>query len=172
MSRRVNSGWLYHSCRQHETGALHQSPNQTYPQGYILDTAGLVGWRNQEEIRMTDFWVSNGITQIPLCNKCRQPRYEGHNDCTCPQNHPSNCDRPTYAELLMAGASDSHDPFTPAERIANSRRIAGDNADFAMRYRNLLQKLLDGHNSDSLALAILSPTGVAEIDAALAWLGD
>ena len=60
------------------------------------------------------------------------------------------------------------------------RRIAGDNMDFAMRYRNLLQTLLDRHNGwhsgsiygDSLAPTILSPTDVAEIDAALSWVGD
>ena len=124
---------------------------------------------------MTDTtrWViTNGITQMRLCEVCRQPIYEGHIDCTCVNNHPENCDRPTYAELLRVGQHDDFDPFTPAERFEHQRKVAGDNMDFAMRYRNLLQKLLDGHNSDSLALAILSPTGVAEIDAALAWLGD
>ena len=107
---------------------------------------------------MTDTtrWViTNGITQMPLCEMCAQPIQEGHINCDCPTNHPDPCDRLTYDQL--------------GEHL---RRIAGDNMDFAMRYRDLLQKLLDGHNSDSLALAILSPTGVAEIDAALAWLGD
>ena len=120
-------------------------------------------------------WVmTNGIGQLPVCRVCAQPIYEGHVDCTCDKNHPENCERETYAELLKVGASDSHDPFTPAERFANSRRIADKNADFAWRYRDLLQKLLDRHNGggDPLAITILSPTDVAEIDAALAWVGD
>jgi hypothetical protein len=41
-----------------------------------------------------------------------------------------------------------------------------------MRYRKVLQGLLDRHNGDSLAPTILSPTDVAEIDAALSWVGD
>jgi hypothetical protein len=119
-------------------------------------------------------WVmTNGIGQLPVCDVCAQPIYEGHIDCTCDKNHPSNCERETYAELLMAGASDSHDPFTPAERIANSRRISGDNADLAIRCRNVLQALLDRHNGDgdgdSLAITILSPADVTEIKAALDW---
>ena len=71
----------------------------------------------------------------------------------------------------MAGASDSHDPFTPAERIANSRRISGDNADLAIRCRKMLQTLLDRHNGggDPLAITILSTTDVAEINEALDW---
>ena len=108
---------------------------------------------------MTDTtrWViTNGITQMPLCEMCAQPIQEGHVDCTCDKSHnPENCDRPTYDQL--------------GEHL---RRIAGDNMDFAMRYRNLLQTLLDRHNGDSLALTILSPTDVAEIKEALAWLGD
>jgi hypothetical protein len=79
------------------------------------------------------WWVSNGIGKIPLCRVCAQPMPDGHVDCTCDKNHPENCDRPTYAELLKVGESDSHDPFTPAERIANSRRISGDNADIAVK---------------------------------------
>ena len=117
-------------------------------------------------------WVmTNGIGQLPVCDVCAQPIYEGHIDCTCDKNHPSNCERETYAELLMAGASDSHDPFTPAERIANSRRISGDNADLAIRCRNVLQALLDRHNGggDPLAITILSPADVTEIKAALDW---
>ena len=124
---------------------------------------------------MTDTprWViSNGIVTMDVCTVCAQPYREGHIDCSCPSNHPANCDRLTYDELLKVGQHDDFDPFTPAQRFEHQQRIARDNMDFAMRYRNLLQKLLDGHNSDSLALAILSPTGVAEIDAALAWLGD
>jgi hypothetical protein len=120
-------------------------------------------------------WVmTNGIGQLPVCDVCAQPIYEGHVDCTCDKNHPENCERETYAELLKVGASDSHDPFTPAERFANSRRIADKNADFAWRYRDLLQKLLDRHNGggDPLAITILSPADVAEIKAALDWLGD
>ena len=48
MSRRVNSGWLYHSCRQHEQVTHHQSHTHKYTLMCILDTAGLVGQHNQE----------------------------------------------------------------------------------------------------------------------------
>ena len=101
-------------------------------------------------------WViTNGITQRPLCKVCRQPIYEGHVDCTCDKNHPENCFRPTYSELEA--------------KLANSRRISGDNMDFAVTYRKVLQALLDRHNADgdSLAPTVLSPTDVAEIETAL-----
>ena len=79
-------------------------------------------------------WVmTNGIGQLPVCTVCAQPIQEGHVDCTCDKNHPSNCERETYAELLRVGASDSHDPFTPAERFAHQRRIAGDNMNIAIK---------------------------------------
>ena len=126
-------------------------------------------------------WViTNGIGQLPVCRVCAQPIQEGHVDCSCPKSHSDEaCDRPTYAELLRVGQHDDFDPFTPAERFAHQRRIADKNADFAWRYRDLLQKLLDRHNSDgdslpktAFALTILSPTDVAEIKAALDWLGD
>ena len=104
-------------------------------------------------------WViTNGIGQLPVCDVCAQPIYEGHIDCTCDISHnPENCDRLTYDQL--------------GEHL---RRIAGDNMDFAMRYRNLLQTLLDRHNGDGdpLAITILSATDVAEIKAVLDWLGD
>ena len=121
---------------------------------------------------MTDStrWViTNGITQMRLCEVCRQPIYEGHIDCTCVNNHPENCDRPTYAELLRVGQHDDFDPFTPAERFEHQRKVAGDNMDFAVRYRKVLQALLDRHNADgdSLAPTVLSPTDVAEIETAL-----
>ena len=138
---------------------------------HFMDTA--LNW--QPGIRIAPDakrWVlTNGITQMPLCKVCRQPIYEGHIDCTCDKNHPSNCERETYAELLRAGASDSHDPFTPAERIANSRRISGDNADLAIRCRKMLQTLLDRHNGKGASMMItsLSPTDVAEIKEALDW---
>ena len=46
--------------------------------------------------------------------------------------------------------------------------------DFAVRYRNMLQTLLDRHNGKGTSMMItsLSPTDVAEIKEALAWLGD
>ena len=138
---------------------------------HFMDTA--LNW--QPGIRIAPDakrWVlTNGITQMPLCKVCRQPIYEGHIDCTCDKNHPSNCERETYAELLRAGASDSHDPFTPAERIANSRRISGDNADLAIRCMDVLQALLDRNDGggDPLAITILSPADVTEIKAALDW---
>jgi len=45
------------------------------------------------------WWASNGIGKIPLCRVCAQPMQDGHVDCTCPKNHPENCDRPTYDQL-------------------------------------------------------------------------
>ena len=62
-------------------------------------------------------WViTNGITQMPLCEMCAQPIQEGHVGCDCPKSHPENCDRPTYDQL--------------GERLRN---IAGDNADIAVK---------------------------------------
>ena len=43
---------------------------------------------------------TNGVDDIEMCETCRQPIYSGHVDCTCPTNHPDNCDRPTYDQLL------------------------------------------------------------------------
>ena len=122
----------------------------------FMDTA--LNYQAGIRIAPNSKWVmTNGTIQMDVCTVCAQPYREGHIDCTCPSNHPANCDRLTYDQL--------------GEHL---RRIAGDNMDFAMRYRNLLQTLLDTHNGggDSLALTILSPTDVAEIDAALAWVGD
>ena len=110
---------------------------------------------------MTDTtrWViTNGITQMPLCEMCAQPIQEGHVDCSCDKSHnPANCDRPTYDQL--------------GERL---RGIAGDNADLAMRCRNMLQTLLDRHEGKGASMMItsLSPTDVAEIKEALDWIGD
>ena len=63
-------------------------------------------------------WViTNGITQMPLCEMCAQPIQEGHVGCSCDKSHnPANCDRPTYDQL--------------GERLRN---IAGDNADIAVK---------------------------------------
>ena len=136
----------------------------------FMDTA--LNYQAGIRIAPNSKWVmTNGTIQMDVCTVCAQPYREGHVDCSCPSNHASRCERPTYDELLMAGASDSHDPFTPAERIANSRRISGDNADLAMRCRNVLQALLDRHNGggDPLAITILSPADVTEIKAALDW---
>ena len=120
----------------------------------FMDTA--LNYQAGIRIAPSSKWVlTNGTIQMDICTVCAQPYREGHRNCDCPTNHPDPCDRLTYDQL--------------GEHL---RRIAGDNMDFAMRYRDLLQKLLDGHNSDSLALAILSPKGVAEIDAALSWVGD
>ena len=111
-------------------------------------------------------WVmTNGIGQLPVCDVCAQPIYEGHIDCTCDKNHPENCERETYAELLRAGASDSHDPFTPAERIANSRRISGDNADIAVKAMSQLaeaQEMLE-----VLLEAMVNGTDVSIANAAI-----
>ena len=105
-------------------------------------------------------WViTNGITQMPLCEMCAQPIQEGHVGCSCDKSHnPANCDRLTYDQL--------------GEHL---RRVTDDNMDFAMRYRNLLQTLLDRSNNggnDIRQLTILSLRDIAEIETALAWLGD
>jgi len=103
-------------------------------------------------------WVmTNGIGQMPVCTVCAQPIQEGHVDCTCDKNHPENCLRPTYEGLEA--------------KLENARRISGDNADLAIRCRNVLQALLDRHNGggDPLAITILSPADVTEIKAALDW---
>jgi hypothetical protein len=104
---------------------------------------------------MTDFmdtaWTKRAgewiAPKAKRCDVCAQFIYEGHIDCTCDKNHPDPCDRPTYDQL--------------GEHL---RRIAGDNMDFAMRYRKVLQGLLDK--------GTLSPIDAAEIDAALSWVGD
>jgi len=117
------------------------------------------GIRISPDGRGRQWWATNGIAPpIPLCGVCKQFVYEGHVDCSCDISHnPENCDRLTYDQL--------------GEHL---RRIAGDNMDFAMRYRNVLQALLDRHNGDgdSLAITILSPADVTEIKAALNWRGD
>ena len=104
---------------------------------------------------MRDWIITNGIGQMPICDVCRQPVYEGHVDCTCDKNHSERCSRPTYSELEA--------------KLENARRISGDNADLALRYRNLLQALLDRSNSggDIRLLTILSLRDVAEIETAL-----
>jgi len=104
---------------------------------------------------MREWTLTNGTHEIELCRVCAQPRYEGHVDCSCDKNHSERCSRPTYSELEA--------------KLANSRRISGDNMDFAVTYRKVLQALLDRHNADgdSLAPTVLSPTDVAEIETAL-----
>ena len=104
---------------------------------------------------MREWIITNGIGQMPVCDVCAQPIQEGHVDCTCDKNHPENCFRPTYEGLEA--------------KLENARRISGDNADLAMRYRNLLQALLDRSNSggDIRLLTILSLRDVAEIETAL-----
>lgn len=73
-------------------------------------------------------WVmTNGVIQMDICGTCAQPYREGHIDCTCPSNHPENCDRPTYEELASVGEHDAYDPSTTTERFERQRRIAGDN---------------------------------------------
>jgi hypothetical protein len=104
---------------------------------------------------MREWTLTNGTHEIELCRVCRQPRYEGHVDCSCDKNHSERCFRPTYSELEA--------------KLENARRISGDNADLALRYRNLLQALLDRSNSggDIRLLTILSLRDVAEIETAL-----
>ncbi|MDA0232632.1 MAG: hypothetical protein O3C69_04010 [Chloroflexi bacterium] len=58
--------------------------------------------------------TSNGGVSIALC-RCQQPRYEGHTNCACGQNHPEPCHRETYEDLaahlerVQAIAADSAD---------------------------------------------------------------
>jgi len=104
---------------------------------------------------MREWIITNGIGQMLVCDVCAQPIQEGHVDCTCDKNHPENCTRPTYEGLEA--------------KLENARRISGDNADLAMRCRNVLQALLDRNDDDSLALTVLSPADVTEIKAALDW---
>ena len=139
----------------------------------FMDTA--LNYQPGIRISPSSKWVmTNGTIQMDVCSVCGQPYREGHIDCTCPSNHPERCERPTYDELLKVGQHDDFDPFTPAQRFEHQQRIAGDNMDFAMRYRNLLQTLLDRHNGKgtSMMITALSPTDVAEIEVALAWVGD
>jgi len=84
-------------------------------------------------------WImTNGEFDIEMCDVCKQPIYSGHVDCTCPQNHPERCERPGYEELteILEHVMPVYEPFEyprePEEIIANSRRIAGDNADIAI----------------------------------------
>ena len=112
----------------------------------FMDTA--LNYQPGIRISPSSKWVmTNGTIQMDVCTVCAQPYREGHIDCTCPSNHPERCDRLTYDQL--------------GEHL---RRIAGDNMDFAMRYRKVLQGLLDK--------GTLSPIDAAEIDAALSWVGD
>ena len=104
---------------------------------------------------MREWTLTNGTHEIELCRVCAQPRYEGHVDCSCDKNHSERCSRPTYSELEA--------------KLENAQRVSGDNADLALRYRNLLQALLDRSNSggDIRLLTILSLRDVAEIETAL-----
>ena len=104
---------------------------------------------------MREWTLTNGTHEIELCRVCAQPRYEGHVDCSCDKNHSGRCFRPTYSELEA--------------KLENARRISGDNADLALRYRNLLQALLDRSNSggDIRLLTILSQRDIEEIETAL-----
>ena len=112
----------------------------------FMDTA--LNYQHGIRIAPSSKWVmTNGTIEMDVCTVCAQPYREGHIDCTCPSNHPERCDRLTYDQL--------------GEHL---RRIAGDNMDFAMRYRKVLQGLLDK--------GTLSPIDAAEIDAALSWVGD
>ena len=50
-------------------------------------------------------WImTNGDSRFDMevCTVCGQPYRSGHVDCSCPQNHPERCARPTYQTLLDA----------------------------------------------------------------------
>ena len=43
--------------------------------------------------------MTNGLITMRVCDVCAQPYREGHIDCSCPENHPEPCNRPTYSRL-------------------------------------------------------------------------
>ena len=45
------------------------------------------------------WYMTNGHIKMDVCRSCAQPYREGHVDCTCYQNHPENCKRPSYNDL-------------------------------------------------------------------------
>jgi len=102
-------------------------------------------------------WViTNGITQMPLCEMCAQPIQEGHVGCSCDKSHnPANCDRLTYDQL--------------GEHL---RRVAGDNADIAVKAmsqlteaQEMLEVLLEAmvHGTDAIiANAAIKAEGLIE----------
>ena len=48
----------------------------------------------------TKTWtMTNGLITMDVCPVCGQPYREGHVDCSCPQNHPERCERPSYDQL-------------------------------------------------------------------------
>ena len=50
----------------------------------------------------TNRWrLTNGQIEMRLCDVCLQPYHEGHVNCSCPQNHPEPCNRPTYPTLTQ-----------------------------------------------------------------------
>jgi hypothetical protein len=123
---------------------------------------------------LKEWRFTNGDFDIPMCKTCKQPIYSGHSDCTCDKNHPENCDRPTYEELLRVGQHDDFDPFTPAERFEHQRKVAGDNMEFALKYRTVLQNLLERNDAegDEFLITILSAVDVEEITEALEFRTD
>ncbi len=87
--------------------------------------------------------MTNGIIEMDVCSTCAQPYREGHVDCSCPQNHPERCERPTYEVLTdiletVLPVGDPFDPFTTEEHLANARRISGDNANIAVKAMGML----------------------------------
>ena len=64
----------------------------------FMDTA--LNWQPGIRIAPGSKWVmTNGTIQMDVCTVCAQPYREGHIDCTCPSNHASRCERPTYEQL-------------------------------------------------------------------------
>ena len=76
--------------------------------------------------------MTNGDSRFDMdvCRNCAQPYRSGHVDCTCPQNHPERCERPTYEDLtdILEHVMPVYDlfeyPREPEEILANARRIA------------------------------------------------
>jgi len=76
-------------------------------------------------------------------------RCHKHDLCSNAPDHYGKCDVSAHA----------------SEVLAEARRVAGDNADIALKYRSMIRTLLDRHNgrADTMMLTILSPVDVEEI---------
>lgn len=50
-------------------------------------------------MKIKPWTMTNGVITMDVCTVCGQPYREGHVDCSCPQNHPERCERPSYDQL-------------------------------------------------------------------------
>lgn len=86
--------------------------------------------------------LTNGDFEIELCRTCRQPMYSGHVDCTCDNNHPDNCDRPTYETLFSM-----RNALVDTVKQLRSETVSYEEADHDFDYSNNsgLAELSDSH---------------------------